>query len=243
MTDPFSARSLLRGEQPATRVEFYIDSADLSLIERLMATHRNVFSGITTNTTSLASQGSTVEEFLTELHGRSIMIPTSVMMLEEGTEDAMVRRGAELHERFPSLVLKLPMSARSLSLVPESPAPVNMTLLFNLVQGVFAAQAGASYGSFFVGRFRDNHPHLANEIFRDMRDLRIFLDRNSQLRMRIIAASIRDYEDVRQSIVSGAHIITLSERLLADPDERLFIDPLTRAGMADFLQSMPKIQS
>ncbi|QEK38032.1 fructose-6-phosphate aldolase [Candidatus Cytomitobacter indipagum] len=102
---------------------------------------------------------------------------------------------------------------------------VNVTLAFNVNQAILAANLGAKYVSLFVGRLEDNN----EDPFKTIQTIRSIYDKNN-IQTQIIAASIRNRDHVEKSAAAGAHIATISTKII----ESLFNHQLTHNGIVDF---------
>ena len=102
-----------------------------------------------------------------------------------------------------------------------------------LNQSVAAARAGASFVSPFIGRLDD----IASDGTKLIKTIAgIF--REHKIGTEIIAASIRDPEDVIESAVAGADIATVPYGVI----NRMICHPLTDAGIARFLKDWESVK-
>jgi transaldolase len=86
---------------------------------------------------------------------------------------------------------------------------INCTALFSLGQAIFAAKAGARYVSLFGGRIEDEGGNQY-EIIREVSDF-LFL---TGYTCEIIVGSIRGVDQIKNSLISGAHIVTVPPAIL-----------------------------
>jgi transaldolase len=108
----------------------------------------------------------------------------------------------------------------------------NVTLVFQSIQGLLAAKAGASYVSPFIGRLDD----ICQEGMDMVGDLLAML-RNYGYQTEVIVASIRHPIHVVQSALVGAHVVTLPFQVF----DRMVHHPLTDSGIDKFLADYKKI--
>jgi len=104
---------------------------------------------------------------------------------------------------------------------------VNMTLVFSPNQALLAAKAGAAYVSPFVGRLDDaGNPGVP--VVRDILDIY----RTYEFKTKVIFASVRHPEHVREAALIGSHIATIPYKVF----QQLVRHPLTDAGIERFLK-------
>jgi len=108
----------------------------------------------------------------------------------------------------------------------------NVTLIFQPLQGLMAAKAGAAYVSPFVGRLDD----IAHDGMEMVADLKTIL-RNYNYDTEVIVASIRGPLHVYQAALVGVDIATIPFKVL----NNLASHPLTDSGIEKFLADYKKI--
>ena len=146
-------------------------------------------------------------------------------MLEEG------RRLAAIH---PNIVVKVPMIVEGLKATKQLSSEginVNVTLVFQPVQGLLAAKAGATYISPFIGRL-DDHGADGMGLISEIRAIYDNYDFDTE----ILAASIRSPAHVTASALAGADCATIPPATFAD----LFKHPLTEKGLDQFMSDWAK---
>lgn len=158
-------------KHPAAKAaRIFCDSATWSDIEPLFKA--GLINGITTNPTLLKKAGAKswdhAKQIMAELCAALNPYPVS-LELTELTEDKMVAQAAELGKLGDNAVIKVPMGGYG-AVVPggdpftglkvvrklwEKGIKTNVTLVFNTTQAFWAANAGATYISPFLGRVPD----------------------------------------------------------------------------------------
>ena len=158
-------------KHPASRSpRIFCDSAVRADIEPLL--RAGLIHGITTNPTLLKKAGAKswkeAKAIMKDLCKLLNPFPVS-LELTELTEDRMVKQAAELGALGKNAVIKVPMGGYP-AVVPggdpytglkvirrlwEKGIKTNVTLIFNTTQAVWAANAGATYISPFLGRLPD----------------------------------------------------------------------------------------
>jgi len=137
------------------------------------------------------------------------------------------RRLAKIHEW---VAVKIPMTADGLKatrILASEDIRVNVTLIFQPIQALLAAKAGAAYVSPFIGRLDDIN-HRGMEIVEQI--LTIF--ENYGFDTEIIVASVRHPLHVLEGALAGADIATVPYGVLL----QLMKHPLTDVGLKKFLE-------
>lgn len=211
-------------------MKFFIDTANLAEIE---AAHKlGLVDGVTTNP-SLCSQVGCTDLTAFYDHIRRIcelvQAPVSAEVLSTAAEDmiAEARRLAKIHEQ---VVVKIPMTPDGLQatrILSQEGVKVNMTLIFQPLQALLAAKAGAAYVSPFIGRL-DDISQTGMELVEQI--MAIF--NNYGLETEVIVASVRHPLHVLQAALAGADIATIPYKVLM----QLLNHPLTDIGLEKFLK-------
>jgi len=110
---------------------------------------------------------------------------------------------------------------------------INATLVFSANQALFAATAGASFVSPFIGRL-DDIGHDGMQVLADM--VEIF--ENYGIEAQVIAASIRHPLHITQAALAGADIATVPYAVLM----KALKHPLTDIGVERFLADWAKVK-
>ena len=90
---------------------------------------------------------------------------------------------------------------------------VNMTCLMNLNQFILACEIGATYASFFYNRMIDYSQKNSELIMQEIVTCRKIID-DQKYNTKIICGSIRKQEDVIDCLANGAHIVTVTPKVL-----------------------------
>ena len=133
-----------------------------------------------------------------------------------------------------NVVVKLPMTWNGLKVcrdLANSGIKVNMTLCFTANQAILAAKAGAEFVSPFVGRLDDTKVDGVALI----KEIRTIYD-NYSFRTKILAASIRSLEHIKNCAIAGAEAVTAPPAILRE----LVSHPLTDKGLEIFLSDWEK---
>ena len=136
-------------------MKYFIDTANMDEIKEI---HEwGVLSGVTTNPSLVAKEKDiSFHERLVEIC-ELVQGPVSgeVISLEA---EGMIEEGRELAKLHEYIIVKIPMTAegmKAVKVLASEGIKTNVTLVFNTVQALTAARAGATYVSPFIGRLDD----------------------------------------------------------------------------------------
>lgn len=214
-------------------MQFFLDSANLEEISQ--AWNMGVIAGITTNPSLVAKEGKNFHTLLQEIV-RIVDGPISAEVIALDQE-GMLKEARVLARLHKNIVVKIPMTEEGLKAVKvlkQEGIKTNVTLIFNAVQALLAARAGAAYVSPFLGRLDDigeNGLNLVEEI------CEIFSAH--AIETKVIAASIRNPVHVTESAKIGVDFATVPFKVLL----QLFKHPLTDAGIEKFLADWEKLRT
>ncbi|MCO6465347.1 MAG: fructose-6-phosphate aldolase [Bradyrhizobiaceae bacterium] len=216
-------------------MQLYVDSANLKDIKH--ATSLGFVSGVTTNPSLLAKEDPSldIKELILDIH-KSVGGHVSVEVVSTDT-DGMLREADEILSWFPEATIKIPFIPAGLTAVAalsKQNIPTNVTLCFTAIQGLIAANAGATYVSIFLGRLDD----IGTDGIQAIEDATEIWDVH-QLDAQIIAASLRHPMHVLACAQAGAHIATVPYKVLM----QCLNHPLTDKGLEAFLADAKKMQA
>jgi transaldolase len=214
-------------------MKFFIDTANLDEIRE--AASYGLLDGVTTNPTLLSKESGEPRGILREIT-KLVDGPVSA---EVTALDAagMIAEGLELKKIAENIVVKVPMTLEGLKALrsfAEQGVPTNCTLIFNAVQALMAAKAGASFASPFVGRLDDvsiDGMELIEQI--------CTIYRNYGFDTEVLVASVRHPIHVVQAALLGADVVTLPANVL----RQLAKHPLTDIGLERFLADWEKVKN
>ncbi len=212
-------------------MQIFLDSADLDQINKF--NQWGIVDGVTTNPTIIFNSQSHLKSRIQEI----CKIVSGPVNSEVTVEDAehMLKQGIEMASWAPNVFVKVPctpnglIAARKLT---EQGISVNVTLVFNPIQALLAAKAGAALVSPFVGRLDDiseNGMDLVADI--------VEIYSNYAFETQVLAASIRTTQHIIQAARIGADIVTLPPKLL----DQVLTHPLTTTGLANFMADAKNI--
>ena len=214
-------------------MKFFLDTAHVPDIREAAAA--GLVDGITTNPSLLAKEKGDPEEIVRDI-AKIVEGPINAEVVSTNAE-GMVREGLEWRKVADNIVVKIPMTLEGLKAIrtlSDQSIPTNCTLVFNSIQALMAAKAGASYVSPFVGRLDDIQTpgmELISQI------VQIF--QNYDITTEVLVASIRSPVHVVEAALAGADVSTMPYAVL----EQLSKHPLTDIGLERFLADWEKIKN
>jgi transaldolase len=207
-------------------MKFFIDTANTAEIRKGL--EMGLVDGVTTNPTLLAKEkkdpDATIREILSLVTG-----PVSLEVLSTQAE-GMVAEARKLASLGSQVVVKVPMTEegiKAVKVLSQEKIKTNVTLIFQPLQALIAAKAGASYVSPFVGRLDDISTSGMEVV-----EQTIAIYGNYGIDTEIIIASVRNPLHVLHAAMLGADIATIPLNVL----KQLMQHPLTDIGVERFLK-------
>jgi transaldolase len=207
-------------------MKYFIDTANMDEIKEI--NEWGVLSGVTTNPSLVAKEKDI------SFHDRLVEIcelvggPVSGEVIALDAE-GMIEEGRELAKLHEHIIVKIPMTEdgmKAVKVLSEEGIKTNVTLVFNTVQALTAARAGATYVSPFIGRL-DDIGLDGLQLIEDIAAIFAIHDIDTE----IIAASIRNAGHMHGAAVRGADIATIPYKVI----KTLTQHPLTDKGIEQFL--------
>lgn len=215
-------------------MEIFIDTANIDEIKT--ANGWGILDGVTTNPSLVAKEKdkgkdfkTTVKEICEIVHG-DVSAEVVAVKYEDILHEA--RALAKIHK---NVVVKVPLTPDGLKAVKTLKAEgtrTNVTLCFSANQALLAAKAGAYIISPFVGRLDD----IGQDGVQLVEEIRQIYD-NYDFKTKILFASVRHADHVKQAALLGADIATIPFKVI----EQLYRHPLTDAGLKQFLDDWAKL--
>ena len=211
-------------------MQLFLDGSDIDKIRKYHGL--GLIDGVTTNPSIILKSGRNMVEVISELAGIvSGSVSAEVSALDS---DTMVQEGIKLAEIAENVTVKLPITwdgLKACKTLSNKGISVNMTLCFSSSQALLAAKAGAEYVSPFIGRLDD----LNLEGIDLISDIKLIYS-NYKFSTKILAASIRTINHVKQCARLGADVATIP----LDIFEKLVKHPLTDSGLSQFTADWEK---
>ena len=195
-------------------VEIFLDTANIDEVRAVLPW--GIASGLTTNqkifltTSKGVSFKERIMEILSLING-----PVSVELTKtSGTDEELVEEAREYAGWSPNIVIKVPMwgdgrGLRIINRLSKAGIKTNATCLITTNQVLLACKAGATYASVFFNRVKDSGGDPVQVISESRRLIDL-----GGFKTKIIAGSIRKPEDVPQAALAGAHIVTITYKVL-----------------------------
>lgn len=214
-------------------MKFFLDTANLDELQAGAAL--GIVDGVTTNPSLVAKEG---KDFKTLVGQICEIIPGPVSAEVVSTDcDGMVKEARELVKIADNIIVKLPTipeGVKALKICVAEGIKVNCTLIFQPLQALIVAKAGATYCSPFLGRLDD----IGHDGMGLIDEIRLIYD-NYGFKTEILAASLRHPLHVVQAAKSGADIGTMPFKVF----DQMLNHPLTDIGLERFLADFKKLQS
>jgi len=205
----------------------FLDTADIVQIRDAVST--GLIDGVATNPEKVAQSGKSYRQVVEEIRG-FFAGPIAVQAVGTTVEE-ICDCARRLHRIDPLLSIKITANKAGLAavkiLVPEG-VRTNATLMFNPTQALLAALAGSPFISPFIGRAK----MVGETGVTEMRKMRQLLDAFGLNRTNMIAASIKDVDQVTEAILAGAHSVAVPFAVF----EAMCEHPLTTNGLAAFIE-------
>lgn len=211
-------------------MKFFIDTAEIEEIRQ--ANLRGWVDGVTTNPSLIAKSGRVFTEVIKEIC-REVKGPVSAEVISLKA-DEMFAEGRELAKLADNVVVKVPMTEDGMIAVRRFTAEgikTNVTLVFNPMQALLAAKAGATMVSPFVGRLDD-----IGQDGMEMVSQTIQIFQNYDFSTEVLVASVRHTGHLLQAAQMGADIATMPYKVM----QQMTHHPLTDKGIRQFLDDWNK---
>lgn len=213
-------------------MKFFVDTANVDEIRK--ANDMGIICGVTTNPSLIAKEGRDFKEVIMEI-ATIVDGPISGEVKATTTEaEDIIKEAREIASINPNIVVKIPITAEGLKAVKvlsKEGIKTNVTLIFNSTQALFAAKAGATYVSPFLGRLDD----IATPGINLIEEISTIFD-NYDIDTEIICASIRSPLHIAQCALAGADIATVPYKVI----EQCLKHPLTDIGIEKFRKDSEK---
>lgn len=214
-------------------MKFFIDTANINEIKE--AASMGVLDGVTTNPSLLAREGKdpieTYKEICSIVDGP---VSAEVISLDK---DGMLKEAHELAKIHENIVVKIPLikdGMQAVKVLSSEGIKTNVTLCFSATQALFAARAGATFISPFVGRLDDigaNGMDLIGQI--------VQIYSNYAFDTEVLVASVRHQVHLVEAALMGADVATIPFKVI----DQMLKHPLTDKGIEGFLADYNKVYS
>ena len=214
-------------------MKIFLDTANLDEIREIA--NWGILAGVTTNPTLMSKERGDFRQIVEEIC-EIVNGPVSVEVVATDTE-GMVEEARRYAAWHPHVVVKIPMLPAGLaatSQLAQEGIKVNMTLIFNPNQALFAALAGATYVSPFLGRVDD----ISTEGMTLVREIVEVFRNDPSIKTQVLAASLRHPRHLVEAAKAGAHVATCPTKVI----KQAMAHPLTDIGLERFLADWQRWQ-
>jgi transaldolase len=213
-------------------MKFFIDTANVEEIKKAIS--MGLVDGVTTNPTLLSKEKKDPQTVIKEI----LSLVEGPVSLEVIATDAkgMCGEARKLAALGPNAVIKIPMTeegVKAVKTLTQEGIKTNVTLIFQPLQSLIAAKAGATYVSPFIGRLDDISSRGMGII-----EETAAIFSNYGFETEIIVASIRNPVHVLDAALIGADIATIPFNVL----KQLISHPLTDLGLERFLKDWESVK-
>lgn len=185
-------------------MEIWLDTADLDFIAS--AKQMGIIHGVTTNPSIIAKSKQSLEDVLEQI--LKIQDGPVTAQVTAETAEKMVHQGEVLFQFSPRLLVKIPVTyegLKAIHLLTQKKIPTMATAVFDPSQVLLAARAGAAYIA----------PYFSAICEADLQGLELFKAMGKLLERyrypsKLIAASLKSAEQVRECLDLGVHAVTLN---------------------------------
>lgn len=209
----------------------YIDTANLDEIKE--AADMGVLDGVTTNPSLIAKEkGVTYAKRLAQIC-EIVKGPVSGEVISVEYK-GMMKEADDLVKIASNIVVKLPTTVdgvKACKALSDKGVKTNLTLIFQPLQAMVVAKAGAFLCSPFIGRIDD----IGENGMQLIADIRKIYD-NYGLKTKILAASVRHPLHMVQCALAGADVATVPFGVI----KLMLKHPLTEIGLEKFLADYKK---
>jgi transaldolase len=205
-------------------MEIWLDTANLITVQK--AQQMGILHGVTTNPAIAARSKVALEDLLQSLlKAQSGPVTAQVVA---SLADEMVKQGEALAAFSERIIVKIPVIREGLQAIhtlTQKKIPVMATAVFDINQTLLAARAGATYIAPYFSHICEEDQDGINE----MRAM-VQMIQHYGYSSKIIAASLRSTEQVRECCTLGIDAVTLNEKLFEEyiEDHPLAIKALAR---------------
>lgn len=206
-------------------MKIFLDTANREEIERWSTT--GVIDGVTTNPTLLSKEKGDPLSILKDIIE---LLPEGEVSVEvtEKNPEKVYKQAYEIAKLGSNVLVKIPCAVEyyeAISHLSKDGVPLNITLVFTLIQSLMMSKLDVEYISPFMGRLEDKEID-AIATLSDIKHMQMEYGFSTA----VLAASIRSVNHVHHAIQTGADAITMPPDIFAKAVE----NSLTREGMKKF---------
>lgn len=186
-------------------MEIWLDTAEFDLIES--AKGMGILHGVTTNPSIVAKSNMQMEDLL----GKLLQIQDGPVTAQVTAQDApkMIEQGESLYRFSNRIMIKVPITKEGLKAIHGlslKKIPTMATAVFDSNQVLLAARAGATY----IAPYFSSICELDMSGMDQFKAMFVLLERY-KYPAKLIGASLKSAEQVRQCSELGTHAVTLNK--------------------------------
>ncbi len=188
-------------------MEIWLDTADLALVAE--AKQMGILYGVTTNPTIVAKSKMGIEELIEKM----LQLQEGPITVQATAQEApkMIEQGEAIYQFSNRLVVKVPVTVEGLKAIyalSQKKIPVMATAVFDSNQVLLAAKAGATYIAPYFSAICDLDMSGIDQFQAMLKLLKRY-----QYPSKILAASLKSAEQVRQCMELGTDAVTLNKEV------------------------------
>jgi transaldolase len=184
-------------------MEIWLDTIERNAIEK--AKNLGILYGVTTNPAILAHASDAAEEILEEL--LNLFSGPLAVQVTVSTVSEMLEQGKDLYDFSPRIIVKIPVTEQGLEAIhrlSNLEIPVMATTIFEPMQALLAAQAGAQYIATYFSHLGDQALAICKTIAQ------------MNLSAKLLIASLASPEQIIQCAEANFSAITIKAPLLRE---------------------------
>lgn len=213
-------------------MKIFLDTANVPSIKKWAET--GLIDGITTNPSNLSKEGNDPRKTIMEICALLAQGEISVEVTQTTPAD-VYKQAKAIAALNKNIIVKIPCHSDYYPVIKrlsDEGIPLNITLVFTVIQALMMAKLDVRYVSPFVGRWDD----LDVEGLDLLEEIRATLD-EYEYETAVLAASLRHIRHVHQAIIFGVDAITVPVAVF----EQMVVHPLTEQGIAKFSTDWQKL--
>jgi len=213
-------------------MKIFLDTANLEGIKKWAPT--GLIDGVTTNPTHLSKEGPNPKDLILAI---CALLPEGEISVEvtQDSPDAIYKQAREIAALAPNILVKVPCHHQYYQVIKrlaDEEIPLNITLVFTVIQGLMMCKLGVQYISPFVGRLDD----IDVDGISVLPELQEMVDEYG-FDTGILAASLRGVRQLHDAILCGVDAATIPLPVF----EKMIENPLTDQGMRMFNADWAKL--
>lgn len=213
---------------------YLLDTADLSAIKKAYDLYP--MDGVTTNPTIISKEKTNFIKHLQAI--RSIIGKESMLHVQVlgETAELMIKEAKALNEQISgNLYIKIPVTPqgiKAMKILSKDGFKITATAIFTAQQALMAAKAGSDFVAPYINRI-DNISGNGVAVVEEI----VHLFNTFGLDSKVLAASFKNVQQVHESLLNGAHSVTVN----MENFEMLLEHPLTDWSVNQFIRDWESV--